>query len=122
MNATLDGQDLFEGHAIEIEAGSLSRDSVEKAAPGLDGVLSIDLGGRGRRIKQRGVLRTTSRSQMDGKIGAISAHIDGKTHTLVDINGGRFEDLRMDAFEVTTEKTSGGGIVADYEIVYTQLV
>ena len=122
MNATLDGQDLFEGHTIEVEAGSLSRDSVEKAVPGLDGVLSVDLGERGRMIKQRGVLRTTSRSQMDKKIGAISAHIDGKTHVLVNGNGQRFENLRMDVFEVTAEKTSGGGIVADYQIVYTQLV
>ena len=32
-----------------------------------------------------------------------------------------FEDLRMDSFKVTDERRSGAGMVADYEIEYTQL-
>jgi len=122
MSATLDGQNLFDEQDLKIEQGSISRDSMERVVSGLDGVLSIDLGGRSRRIKQRGVLRAKSRSQMDDRISAISAYIDGDTHTLVISNGEEFDNVRMDAFKVTKEKTSGTGLCCDYEIVYTQLV
>jgi len=122
MSATLDGQNLFDEQDLKIERGSVSRDLMERAVSGLDGVLSIDLGGRSRRIKQRGVLRAKSRTQMDDRISAISAYIDGDTHMLVISNGEEFDNVRMDAFKVTKEKTSGSGLCCDYEIVYTQLV
>ena len=122
MSATLDRQNLFDEQDLKIERGSVSRDSMERAVSGLDGVLSIDLGGRSRRIKQRGMLRAKSRTQMDDRISAISAYIDGDTHTLVISNGEEFDNVRMDAFKVTKEKTSGSGLCCDYEIVYTQLV
>ena len=122
MSATLDGQNLFDEQDLKIEQDSISRDSIERTVPGLDGILSIDMGGRSRKIKQRGVLRARSRSQMDDRIGAILAYIDGDTHTLVIRNGEEFDNVRMDAFKVTEEKTSGSGLCCDYEIVYTQLV
>jgi hypothetical protein len=122
MNVTLDGQSLFDGQELEIEPGSFGRDCVERAVPGLDGVLSVDLGGRGRNIKQSGILRASSRSQMNERINAISAYMDGDTHTLVADSGDEFDNLRMDVFKVTKERTSGGGVAIDYEIVYTQLV
>jgi len=121
MSATLDGQSLFDEQQLEIEPGSISRDSIERTVPGLDGVLSIDLGGRGRKIKQRGVLRAKSRSQMDDRISVISAYMDGDTHTLVTSGGKEFDNLRMDVFKVSKERASGGGVAIDYEIVYTQL-
>ena len=122
MRTTLDGQALFDEQQLEIEMGSLSRDSVERTVPGLDGVLSIDLGGRDRKITQKGTLRAASRSQMDEKVSAISACMDGNTHTLVTSSGEEFYNLRMDVFKVTNERASGTGVVVDYEIVYTQLV
>jgi hypothetical protein len=122
MSATLDGQNLFDEQDMKIEQDSIGRDSIERTVPGLDGILSIDMGGRSRKIKQRGVLRARSRSQMDDRIGAILAYIDGDTHTLVIRNGEEFDNVRMDAFKVTEEKTSGNGLCCDYEIVYTQLV
>jgi hypothetical protein len=122
MSATLDGQNLFDEQDLKIEQDSIGRDSIERTVPGLDGILSIDMGGRSRKIKQRGVLRARSRSQMDDRIGAILAYIDGDTHTLVIRNGEEFDNVRMDAFKVTEEKTSGSGLCCDYEIVYTQLV
>jgi hypothetical protein len=122
MSATLDGQNLFDEQDMKIEQDSIGRDSIERTVPGLDGILSIDMGGRSRKIKQRGVLRARSRSQMDDRIGAILAYIDGDTHTLVIRNGEEFDNVRMDAFKVTEEKTSGSGLCCDYEIVYTQLV
>ncbi len=121
MSATLDGQSLFDGQELEIQPGSFSRDSIERAVPGLDGVLSIDLGGRGREIKQRGVLRAKSRLQMNDRISAISAYMDGDTHILVTGSGEEFDNLRMDVFKVTSEETSGSGLCCNYEIVYTQL-
>jgi len=122
MSATLDGQVLFDEQQLEIEPGSASRDSIERAVPGLDGVLSIDMGERSRRIKQKGALRAKSRSEMNDRIGAISAYMDGDTHKLVTGIGKEFDNLRMDAFKVSNERTSGSGVSIDYEIVYTQLV
>jgi len=121
MSVTLDGQSLFDEQQLEIEPGSVSRGSIERTVPGLDGVLSIDLGRRGRKIKQRGVLRAKSRSQMDDRISVISAYMDGDTHTLVTSSGKEFDNLRMDVFKVSKERASGGGVAIDYEIVYTQL-
>lgn len=121
MSATLDGQSLFDGQELGIQPKSVRRDSIERAVPGLDGVLSIDLGGRGRKIKQRGVLLAKSRLQMNDRIIAISAYMDGDTHVLVTGNGEEFDNLRMDVFKVTSEEASGSGLCCNYEIVYTQL-
>jgi len=54
---TLDGQGLFDTQDLEIRAFSCKRAFIERAAAGLDGVLSIDLGERGREVRQSGVLR-----------------------------------------------------------------
>ncbi len=122
MSVTLDGQRVFDEGELQVEWASVRQDSVERAVPGLDGVLSINLGKRSRKIKQRGVLRASSQSKMNNRIMAISAFINGNTHKLV-ISGDReFDNLRMDTFKVTDERTSGNGVVMDYEIVYTQLV
>ena len=122
MSVTLDGQNLFDEQPLEIEQDSLNRDSIERAVAGLDGVLSVDMGGRTRKIRQRGTLRAKSRAQMNDRINVISAYMDGNTHTLVSNEGKKFDNLRMDSFKVSKERTGGSGIVVDYEIVYTQLV
>ena len=122
MSATLDGQNLFDGQELKVEPGSFSRDSIERTVAGLNGVLSIDLGGRGRMIKQKGVLRAKSRTQMEEKKSAISACMDGDTHTLVTGSGEEFANLRMDAFKVSEERAAGSGLCCDYEITYRQLV
>ena len=122
MSITLDGQILFGEQQFEIEASSFNRDSIERAMPGLDGVLSVDLGRRGRKINQKGVLRAKSRSQMNDRISAISAYMDGDMHTLLTGSDEEFDNLRMDSFKVSKERTDSSGIVVDYEIVYTQLV
>lgn len=121
MSIILDSQRLFDEQNVKIEAGSLSRDSIEKAIPGLDGVLSIDLGTRGRQIKQRGALRAKSLLEMDDRISLISSHMDGNTHKLVTSDGEEFDNLRMDVFKITRKQISGGGLCWDYEIIYKQL-
>jgi hypothetical protein len=120
MGVSLDGQVLFDEQQIEIEAGSFSRASIERAVPGLDGIISIDMGGRGRKIKQTGVLRAGSRTQLNQKISAILAYMDGNTHTLAG-SSEEFDNLRMDSFKISSERVSGSSVVVDYEIVYTQL-
>jgi hypothetical protein len=121
MSITLDGQILFDEQQTEIELGSFTRASIERTVPGLEGIVSIDLGSRGRKIKQTGVLRAGSRAQMDGRISAISAFMDGNGHTLVSSGGEKFDNIRMDSFKVSNERTSGNGVAVDYEILYTQL-
>lgn len=121
MSTTLDGQALFDEQQLEIEVGSSSRGHTERAVAGLDGVVSIDLGGRDRKIVQKGVLRAVSRSQISERIGAISGSMDGDTHTLVTDGGDEFDNLRVDSFKVTGERVSGSGVTIDYEIIYTQL-
>ena len=121
MSTALDGQSIFDEQHLKIELDSVNRDSMERTVPGLDGVLSVDLGRRGRVIKQRGVLQAKSKLQMNERISLISAYMDGKTHTLVAKNGEEFGNLRMDVFKVSNERTGGLGVIVDYEIVYTQL-
>jgi len=120
MQVTLDGQRVFDEHSLEIRTGSFSRDSIERTVPGLDGVLSIDLGGRNRQITQTGTLWAESRFQLDGRISTISAHMDGHTHALTSGNR-QFDNLRMDSFKISNEHPDGVGISVNYEIVYTQL-
>ncbi len=122
MSVNIDGQVVFDRQQLKIEVGSFTRDSIERAVPGLDGVLTVDLGQRSRKIKQTGVLRAKSRTQMNERINTISTLIDGDTHTLVTGSGDKFDNLRMDSLNVSKERTDGAGIIVDYEIVYTQLV
>jgi hypothetical protein len=122
MSVSIDGQMVFDRQQLKIEAGSFTRDSIERAVPGLDGVLSIDLGQRSRKIKQTGLLRAKSRTQINERINTIFALMDGSTHTLVTGSGDKFDNLRMDSLNTSNERTDGAGIIVDYEIVYTQLV
>jgi len=121
MKVTLDGKDLF-GDRLNFETGSVTRDSIEKAAAGLDGIVSIDLGRRGRTIRQSGTLRAGNREQLRGMTEEISSFIDGMTHTLETPEKVVFENVRMDSFEIIKENFSGAGVTAKYVIVYKQLV
>ena len=121
MKTTLDSNILFDEQTLEISTGTFRRDSIERTVPGLDGMLSIDLGQRGRKIKQTGPLRAKSRAQLNQRISKIAAFMDGNTHTLVTNSGQEITNLRMDSFTPGAEHTHGTGIVVDYEIVYTQL-
>ena len=122
MVVTLDSQIVFDEMELEIKAGSFKRESAERAAVGLDGVISVDLGGRGREIRQKGVLTARSKAEMARKVEGVSAFLDGDTHTLVCASGEEYENVRMDSFKVINERMSGSGVEADYEIVYRQLV
>jgi hypothetical protein len=113
---------MFVDGESQIEVGSLTREHIERAVVGLDGVVSIDLGGRERKVRQTGEFRTRRKTELNSRVRAISALMDGGTHTLVTMQGETFENLRIDSVNVKNERVSGSGIVADYEIIYTQLM
>jgi hypothetical protein len=121
MGVTLDGQAIFDEQELTICVGSPTRASVERAVAGLDGELTIDLGARSRQIRQTGTLHAASRVAMHTRILAITAFIDGGTHTLATGDGQEFGDLRMDSFKKVAEYPGAPGVVADYEIAYTQM-
>ncbi len=121
MKVTLDGHFLFDEQGLEIQPGGFNRASMEKNVPGLNGVLSIDLGQRSREITQKGVLQAKSRGSLDKRIAAVSGFMDGDTHKLVTGTGRQFDNLRIDVFKLSNERTTSVGIAVDYEIIYTQL-
>ncbi len=121
MTVTIDGRALFDEQGLTIAVASFSRNSIERKIPGLDGVLSIDLGRGSQKIRQTGTLRAKSRTQLNERINGISGLMDGKTHTLETKTGDTLANLRMDSFEVGKERTDGIGMIVDYEIVYTKL-
>ena len=121
MSVTLDGQAIFDEQGLTITVGSPSRACVERAVAGLDGTLSIDLGARSRQVRQTGTLHAPSRAAMHARVLTIAAFIDGQTHTLTTADGQVLDNLRMDSFKKVAGYPGGPGVVADYEIVYTQL-
>jgi hypothetical protein len=122
MATTLNGQSLFDEWTLRIEVGSISRDTVERAIAGLDGVVGIDLGSRGRLIRQTGSIRAPSKDQLDNRLGSIRDYMNGYGYTLITDVGECFEKVRIDAFKTRNERPSGAGLVIDYEIIYTQLL
>lgn len=121
MKATLNGQSVFGDQDLSIQAGSRHRSSLERTIPGLDGILSIDLGLRARKIKQAGILRAVSEAALREKIDTIGAYIDGDTYTLATNKGEQFDNVRMDSFKVTAKRFSGNMVSCNYEIIYVQL-
>ncbi|MBN1796729.1 MAG: hypothetical protein JW804_08650 [Sedimentisphaerales bacterium] len=122
MATTLNGQSLFDEQDLKIETGSIARDTIERSIGGLDGVIGIDLGQRGREIKQTGSLRARSKAELDERVGSICDYMDGYPYTLIMADGRRFDNVRIDAFKTINERPSGAGLVIDYEIIYTQLL
>jgi hypothetical protein len=122
MATTLNGQTLFDERTLQIEVGSVTRDLVERSIAGLDGVMGIDLGRRGRIIKQTGSIRAPSKIKLTERLGAIRDYMDGYSYTLITNGGECFENIRIDAFKTKNERSSGVGLVVDYEIIYTQLL
>ena len=121
MGVNLDGLALFENSVSQFEVGSFTREHLERTAAGLDGVISIDLGGRGRKVRQKGELRARSKTELNDRVAIISTFMDGQTHTLTTSDTETFENVRIDSISVKNERASGAGVVADYEIAYTQL-
>ena len=119
MRATIDGTIEFD--QLELKVESWQRDTIERNIAGLDGVLSIDKGGRGREVFQKGVLRAVSDAGIYDKLRNISVLMDGRSHSLVLSDGRVFDNLRVDLFEADEKRFSGMDVWCEFSILYTQL-
>lgn len=116
-----DGQSFFHNGRHIVQPLSWRRDSIDRGFGGLDGVVSVDLGLRKRKLKQRGFLSALSVPALMQLIDDISAYIDGQCHTLVDQHGVSYSNARMDHFSLVGPIAVGNQVQGEYEIIYTQL-
>jgi len=119
MKATLDG--IIEFEQAKLDLGSWQRDSIERAAAGVDGVVNIDLGKRTREIVQKGVMRAASRSALMAKVDFFRDMADGRYHTMETAEGRRFEDMWIEKVMVSGTEYNGSGASCEVEIRYVQL-
>jgi len=118
---TLNNVNLFGNGRHTVQPMSWRRETVDRGFAGLNGVVSIDLGRRERKLKQRGCLRAVSVESLVQMIEDISAYINGQAYELVDHNGVSYVNVRMDSFILLGPITAGNQAGCEYEIIYTQL-
>lgn len=100
---------------------SWQRATKDEAFAGLNGVLSVDMGRRGRKIVQQGSLSAKSVKALTQMMDAITAYINGQAYELVDENGCVYSAVRMDHFQIVGNIKLGHPVSCAYEIEYTQL-
>jgi len=116
-----DGQRLFGSGPHSVTAQSWRRQVIERGFAGLNGLISIDLGRRGREIKQTGRLAATSMAALKKMMDGISVYIDGQCYSLVDQDGTEYTNVRMDSFDMSDPVVTANQVSCGYEIVYKQL-
>lgn len=104
-----------------LRAGSAKRDAPLRSAPGVNGLLSLELGWRGRMLHQRGTVRAASRAGLRKIITRLQGLIGGEPVTLRTADGRYFSDLRIECYKLMREQISGAGYVVELEIEYIQL-
>jgi hypothetical protein len=97
MSVCIDGEVKID--ESKFEAGSVRRQVDERSVGALDGVASIDLGGRGRDIAVEGILRAASGKGLDVLTDMIEAKMDGGICVLSVDDGREFGDVRIDIFD-----------------------
>ena len=116
-----DGKELFGKGDYSLQVRSWRREGVDYGFAGLDGVVSVDLGRRERKLKQRGWLTAESVGALMRQMEEISGYIDGQGYELVDQGGISYGRVRMDSFTLLGSITAGNQARCEYEINYTQL-
>ena len=116
-----DSEALFGAGRHVLQPTSWRRESTDRGFAGLDGVMSVDLGRRERKLKQRGSLSTASIAALMELIESVSAYIDGQCYELLDQHGVEYSNVRMDSFRLLNPIAVGNQSQCEYEIVYTQL-
>ena len=119
--ATFDSHALFGVGEHAIQPLSWRRETLDRGFAGLNGVMSLDLGRRERKLKQRGQLSANSVAALLNRMESITAYIDGQSYKLVDQNGCSYADVRMDSFTLLGPINTANQARCEYEIVYTQL-
>lgn len=112
--------DTIEFEQQEFKMQSWERESVDRSAADLDGVVSIDMGLRDREIVQCGVVRAVSSAGLKVKLSSLSRLMDGETHTL-SVDGETYRDLLVDSFTAGEPQHDGSGVRCRFEIRYKQL-
>ena len=118
---TIDGKRIFGDGQHCVRAMSWRRESVERGFAGADGVVSVDLGLRDRKLKQQGYLAADSTKALARVIESVSSYIDGHAYQLVDQDGTTYANVRMDSFKSLGTVQKASQVRCEYEIVYTQL-
>lgn len=116
-----DSQAIFGAGRHLLQPGSWRRESTDHGFAGLDGMMSVDLGLRERKLKQRGFLSAASIAGLMQLMANISAYIDGQDYTLLDQHGITYANVRMDSFKLLSPIAVGNQSQCEYEITYTQL-
>ena len=106
---------------VSLSVGSWSRECDDRSVAGLDGVVSVDMGRRKRKINQQVLLRAGSRNTLNSQKCALEENIDGRQHMLTIDDGQVFENLRMDGAVFGDIRRDGAGISQAVKIEYTQL-
>lgn len=121
LKITFDGASLFARGQHVVQPMSWRRESRDIGFAGLDGVVSMDLGRRERKLKQRGLLVSTSIAALMQLITLIGSYIDGQGYDLIDQHGVFYPQVRMDSFTLLGPVTAANQASCEYEIIYTQL-
>lgn len=119
MWAILNEQIFIDRQSIQPESWNHAR--AEKSGPGTDGVISIPLGRRSRRLFQAGTLRAQSRPALDNLVSRIESLAGTGDISLRTERGRTYRDLRIDTFQTGIALYAGTGFLCDFNIEYTQL-
>lgn len=122
MKAVLDSEVIFNEESFGLEIKSPQRSIIQRSAAGLDGQVSIDLGLRGRKIVQKGVLRARGQTGLQQQIDSINELIDGNLHVLKCPDGRVLGNLLIENFQADSFVTGGANISCQYSIKYIQQV
>jgi len=119
MKATLD--ETIEFEQTELAVGSWRRESIERAAAGVDGAIKVDFGRRTREIVQKGIIRSPSRAALLSKVDFIYDMANGASHTMETAEGDKFENMWIEKVMVGSTEYRGSGASVEIEIRYVQL-
>ena len=118
---TFNDEKLFGAGEHKLKPLSWRREAIQRGFAGLDGVVSVDLGRRERKLKQQGRLSAVSTAALLKRMEEITNYIDGQAYKLIDQHGTVYEQVRMDDFTILGSITSANQACCEYEIIYTQL-
>ena len=118
MNARLDSTIEYEESQLQIK--SWERGSIDRSVAGLDGVVSVDLGRRSRKLVQSGIIRANSEEQLAEQIDSFALLVDSNEHTLTRGRSHVLTGLRVSNFVAGKVNRSGAGVWCDFEIRFVQ--
>lgn len=114
--ASFDGQLIF-GRGVVMEPQTNPRDDQRVAAPGVNGVATLDLGGRGRITRVTGLLVGANAAALNAAELLFSGYWDGQLYTLVDTFGNAWPYVKLVNFrpQGRVRLDSKWGYVRNYE-------